>query len=668
MSGILSTATTKNTAATTHAAAKTCTASTTHTAIEIGTAATAKQAAIQVTINHKHTDEVQTILQVFFPHTRVAMQNPESNTIDVREQNIDTSELSASAAVSTSMYSTAHFDYSIVSNIADGKVIAEVYACNVDSNTNSTDQATTHAINLIVPVNQLDSPCHTGSIRLLSHHTLDITGYPPFLTEKRLIMLALYHALQKSVPTFTPWGALTGVRPTKMVREWLEAGQSDKEIIQTLTEVFYVHSDRARLAVNVAHNENRLAAKILAPNSLRENRNDDVTFPVSAKMTQATTEKPFSKTTKGTSTQTAKPTPPKTPMPIDQEMPIALYISIPFCPSKCIYCSFNTANKPWDKAMQSQYVDALITEIATASQKIQHFRGTISSVYIGGGTPTALADHLLERLLATITMLVSKQSRPSPSQSTQAPVIEFTVEAGRPDTITRSNLQIMRNHNVNRISINPQTFNDHTLEQIGRKHTARDTFKAFALAREEGFSCINADIIAGLPAETPADMQHTMDSLAKLHPENITIHTLAIKRASKLNEQRAERHRATRAHRNSHQVPRQTSHQTTDLNINPPHIETIKAQLKIAHDACATLGHTPYYLYRQKNMAALFENTGFSLPGHECEYNIGMMSEVQTVIGIGAGAVSKYIKDSLITREFNPKNPEIYIQRQMSTN
>ncbi|MCL2572091.1 MAG: coproporphyrinogen dehydrogenase HemZ [Defluviitaleaceae bacterium] len=393
---------------------------------------------------------------------------------------------------------------------------------------------------------------------LRGSHNQAISG----LNEKRHAMLVLYHALQKAVGAFTPWGALTGVRPTKMVREWMAKSQPDSECINTLTNIFKVQDDRAKLAVEVAHAEISLAKLI---------------------------------------TNT-----------------IGLYVSIPFCPSRCIYCSFNTAHKPWDEDMQARYIKAIIKEIPKLDENI-------SSIYIGGGTPTALTDDMLEKLLYAVPKAA-----------------EFTVEAGRPDTITRSKLKIMKKYNVNRISINPQTFNDRTLKAIGRNHTAKDFFQAYEMAREEGFICINTDIIAGLPGETPADMHHTMETLEKLAPENITIHTLAIKRASKLNEQRI------------------------DQSYLSPEAKIIESQLKIAHNGCVSQGLNPYYLYRQKNMAALFENTGYSLPGKECLYNVGMMAEIHTVLGVGAAAVSKYIEGTKITRTFNPKNPDIYIERRQN--
>jgi len=438
----------------------------------------------------------------------------------------------------------------------------------------------------------MDGAVYAGLKGETIRESLSLTGWPVYMNEKRLAMLAMYRLLQRVVGAYTPWGALTGVRPTKMVREWLVSGQADNKVIQDLQSIFAVHEDRAKLAVLVANAENRLAEII-------------------------------------TKTRTD---------------PHALYISIPFCPTRCVYCSFNTSQAAWGTAAQTRYIQAVISEYRVLAKSLQKSGNSISSVYIGGGTPTALADHLLESLLSAIQEFTSHT--------------EYTIEAGRPDTITRSNLRLMRKYGVNRISINPQTVNDRTLCAIGRNHTTQDFLRAYAMAQDEGFETINTDIIAGLPGESPDDMHRTMDTLAELKPENITVHTLAVKRASKLNEQRTEK--VGEAKTNHANAKEHKNH----LPVSPiPEAVTIEAQLKIAHDGCTVMGLSPYYLYRQKNMAALFENTGYSLPGHECLYNVGMMSEVQTVHGVGAGAVSKYVEGSRITRKFNTKNPDIYIER-----
>ncbi|MCL2217998.1 MAG: coproporphyrinogen III oxidase family protein [Defluviitaleaceae bacterium] len=458
-----------------------------------------------------------------------------------------------------------------------------------------------------------------------------------YLTERRVIMLALYHALQKAVGAYTPWGALTGIRPSKLVREWLEAGHSGEDITKTLTEVICCHKEKARLALAVAHAENRLTP------------------------------------------------PPGT---------IGLYVSIPFCPTRCVYCSFNTSHKPADTDLQRRYCDALAGECFEKARQARAMGAAISSIYIGGGTPTVLSEVLLEKVLEAVgeafniaeaserlqsprSALARRFSAPPAedraclenlNNALPLPLsIEYTVEAGRPDTLTPGKLALMRRYGVNRIAVNPQTLNDHTLAAIGRGHTAADFFAAFEMTRNAGFACINTDLIVGLPGETPDDTRRTMEELARLSPENITVHTLAVKRASRLNE-------LIRLEHDSQKTPGQSR----DEAVN------VEAMLRTASKACAEMGLSPYYLYRQKNMVGLFENVGYSLPGHECSYNIGMMAEVQTILGIGAGAVSKFVERSRalpseatgacgrkphlegdkITREFNAKNPEIYIERR----
>jgi len=386
-------------------------------------------------------------------------------------------------------------------------------------------------------------------------------------------MLALYHALQKIKPTVTPWGALTGIRPSKMVREWLDSGWGDEKILSAMQDTLCCHLQKAQLALDVAKAEQKITTKIFqTPN------------------------------------------------------PVAIYVSVPFCPTRCAYCSFNVNHNYGD--IFDDYITAVIKEIAEKSARLNKM-GRVSSYYIGGGTPTALPQKLLEKLLDAIAT----------NFNTNSPDIEYTAEAGRPDTLTQEKLLLLRKYGVNRIAVNPQTLNDQTLAIIGRKHTAADFFRGYALAREI-FPCINTDIIAGLPGETADDMRRTMDGLAALSPENITVHTLAVKRASFINEDKA--------------------------GYTLPSPETTEAMLNIAHETCTNMGLFPYYLYRQKNTVGMFENVGYSKPNHECEYNVGMMAETQTVLGIGAGAVSKFVENGKITREFNAKNPVIYVERGIS--
>ena len=273
-------------------------------------------------------------------------------------------------------------------------------------------------------------------------------------------------------------------------------------------------------------------------------------------------------------------------------------------------------SKP-SQAMLTHYINTLIHECREKAQQLQPHQ-VVTAIYIGGGTPTLLSDDLLHLLLST----VAKNFGTPP---------EYTVEAGRPDTLTITNMQLLRSYGVNRIAINAQTLKNRTLTAIGRGHSAEDFYRAFSQARDVGFTCINTDLIVGLPGEDNIDFQSSLEAILALKPENLTIHALSIKRASALN----------------------------DLPDNPSiHMPATKD--------LASHGYTPYYLYRQKNTVNLLENVGYTLPNHACLYNIGMMSEVQTVLGIGAGAVSKYIEGDKITRVFNEKNPEVYLARRDS--
>ncbi|MCL1786357.1 MAG: coproporphyrinogen dehydrogenase HemZ [Defluviitaleaceae bacterium] len=404
-------------------------------------------------------------------------------------------------------------------------------------------------------------------------HTMPLTGLPLHLSPRRLLMLALYHALQQAVGAYTPWGALTGIRPTKMVREWLAWGWSDEKVLATLADPFCCTQEKGKLALTVAHAEERLTARIYE--------------------------------------QAANP--------------VGIYLSVPFCPTRCLYCSFNVDHNFASKDIYTQYVAAVARECKTQAPRLQEMGGVVSSVYIGGGTPTVLPKPLLEQLLNAVAENFDT-------------AVEYSVEAGRPDTLTKEKLAMLRRYGVNRIAVNPQTLKDGTLQKIGRKHTAADFFTAFHLARDAGFDCINADLIVGLPGETVDDVHRTMEGVAALSPENITVHTLAVKRASRLNLLKGE--------------------------YALPDAHTTEAMLAVAEKACQSAGLSPYYMYRQKNMVGMFENVGYAKPGCECLYNVGMMAETQTVLGIGAGAVSKFVTDGYITREFNVKNPEVYVARQ----
>ncbi len=301
----------------------------------------------------------------------------------------------------------------------------------------------------------------------------------------------------------------------------------------------------------------------------------------------------------------------------------ALYIGIPFCPSICAYCSFTSFNmKKYRKnGLMDLYVDKLIEEI----EYVFSISGNeIENIYIGGGTPTSLDDKNFEKLLKKINELVEVKS-----------LKEFTVEAGRVDTINKNNLELMKKYNVSRISINAQSMNNETLKLNGRTHTKEDFVKTFLLAREVGFTYINVDMIVGLLGEDENSIKNTLEEILELKPENITIHTLAIKKGSAYKQNLNE-------------------YNFID-NIN------LKNTLDSLYVKLYKNNYIPYYMYRQKNILGNFENTGFSLKGYESIYNVSMILEVQSIIGTGAGSASKLIKDDVV-RGYNLKGVEEYIE------
>lgn len=405
-------------------------------------------------------------------------------------------------------------------------------------------------------------------------HQEDLSGYED--TErgkvaKRLLKKVLYEALELYTKRSLPWGILTGIRPTKIVHELLEKGFSDGEIEKELSIKYHIQQEKIALMKKVARKEKQI---------------------------------------------------------LDQNQPeeISLYIGIPFCPTRCVYCSFTSYPIGQWKDHIDAYTKALITEIK-AFEPIYH-RHPIRSIYIGGGTPTSLSAFQLQILLEAMNEFLPMKR-----------IEEFTIEAGRPDTITLEKLQMMKAYGVERISINPQTMNNETLQKIGRNHTVEDIIQAFQMAKEVGFDCINMDLIVGLPGETLHHVQHTWEQLEGLKPDTITVHTMAIKRASKLR-------------RNLEQY---------EL-IGEEEIEKI---LFFTQEQTQKMGLEPYYLYRQKNMIGNLENIGYCIPGKECIYNVEIMEEKQTIMSFGAGAVTKVVDvpKNHIQRIENVKDVSHYIQR-----
>jgi len=314
---------------------------------------------------------------------------------------------------------------------------------------------------------------------------------------------------------------------------------------------------------------------------------------------------------------------------LDYENGYSLYIGIPFCPTTCSYCSFASFPITAWKHRVGEYLDALGKEIASVAKIMQDRR--LNTVYIGGGTPTTLEPEELRRLLKDME-----------AQFSYAGLQEFTVEAGRPDSITRDKLEVLREFAVSRISINPQTMQQKTLDSIGRRHTAQEIREAYNLARELGFDNINMDLIAGLPGETRIEMKDTLEQVRMMNPDSLTVHALAIKRAAKMGQEK------------------QTERITGD---------ELSAMITLGADYGSAMGMSPYYMYRQKNIAGSFENVGYAKVDKAGIYNILIMEEKQSIIALGAGATTKVVYNDgeeqrrKIVRVENVKNVTQYIAR-----
>ncbi len=391
-------------------------------------------------------------------------------------------------------------------------------------------------------------------------------------TFRNKLKLASYQLLSRYSGRELPWGDLTGVRPTKIAMAELKKGKSFDEVVANYMDTYYVSEGKAKLATKVADFERLIIASI------------------------------------------------------DRENDYCLYVGIPFCPSRCLYCSFTSYPIALYEKKAAEYIDTLKKEIDYISDVYKD--KNLVSVYIGGGTPTSISHEMLDKLLTHIN-----------SSFDMCKCREFTVEAGRPDSITREKLMVMKKHNISRISINPQTMNDETLKVIGRAHTVEQTKEAFKLARECGFDNINMDLIAGLPGENIDSMKHTLEEIKELAPESITVHSLAIKRAANLKQQLGEYGDAI----------------NQDMN----------AMLDMVSDVATELGMEPYYLYRQKNIGGNLENVGYAKKGLECLYNILIMEEITDIIAAGAGASTKvtYHAENRVERVENCKSVDDYINR-----
>lgn len=427
----------------------------------------------------------------------------------------------------------------------------------------------------------------------------------------------LYDFLSECTGRELPWGNLTGIRPTKLIRNMLE-----EELASTNTESG-LQNPRDNFGIAATPCEDDFAKEKNA-----EEQMTDSLFVSDSVIERLALRAYDERRLRGE----------KLELGIDiakREIDImsrlhgtdgySVYVGIPFCPSTCLYCSF-TSNPIFKyKNKIGDYLKALKKELEwTASNLSDRYLDTI---YIGGGTPTTLSPEELDELLGYITNILPFDH-----------VKEFTIEAGRADSITREKLEVIKKYPINRISVNPQTMSDETLKLIGRNHTVEQFKDAFNLVKSMGFENINTDIIIGLPGETTEDVRHTIDELVKLSPDSLTVHSLAIKRASRLKRWMDE----------------------NELEITMDYEEA----MKICAEGAKKLRLNPYYLYRQKQMAGNLENTGYSAPGKEGLYNILIMEEIQSIVAIGAGSVSKCVyPDGRIERCDNVKDIDLYLSQ-----
>ena len=379
-----------------------------------------------------------------------------------------------------------------------------------------------------------------------------------------------------------PWGTLTGIRPTKVAEKLFISGETKRSVTDTLIQTYRVSPGRADLCTEAA--QTALSFK----NSLT---------------------------------------------PRD----VVLYIGIPFCPTRCAYCSFVSNSVERSRNLIEPFIEVLLQEIEEIAGIADEYGLRIISVYIGGGTPTSLPDAALEKVMSALERAFDHSH-----------LREYTIEAGRPDTITESKLKIITGTGTKRICINPQTMSDEVLSAIGRCHSSEDVYNAVKLVRQTG-AVLNMDIIAGLPHDTLGSFQKTLDTVVGFKPENITVHTLSLKKGSRLMLEKTD----TQSAENRYIIPEAPLEALC---------ENVGEMLDYSSRNLREHGYAPYYIYRQKYISGGFENTGWSRPGHEGVYNICMMEELCTVLALGGGGVTKIVTSGgRIERIFNAKYPLEYI-------
>lgn len=405
------------------------------------------------------------------------------------------------------------------------------------------------------------------------------TGFCPFgdepyeRTSKTAVGKAVYEAGVTLTGKTIPWGILTGIRPSKVANE-LILKHGEEKAYQILVARYLLSNEKAKLAIQIAKNENVILS-------------------------------------------------------LGSENTCSIYISIPFCPSRCTYCSFVSYATPKLYSLIPQYLDKLILDLKSTAKAIAKQGLKVISIYIGGGTPTILNEEQLDLLLSAIN-----------SSLDTSHLLEFTLEGGRPDTITENKLLIAKKYGINRISVNPQSLNDEVLEAIGRKHTCADFLDAFSLVKNSGIDHINTDLIAGLDKDSFESFKNTIDKIIELNPDNITVHSFCVKKSAQILK--------------------------NDEGIYEKYDTDAVKSVKYAYEALTKNGYEPYYMYRQKNTISDLENVGYAKKNAFGIYNVLMMADAHTVFGIGAGATTKIVTCEngiiKINRIFSPKYPYEYLQ------
>jgi len=384
-----------------------------------------------------------------------------------------------------------------------------------------------------------------------------------------LVKKSVFFACRKLSDMPTPWGVSTGIRPAKTARMMLDENKSDDEILRYMEEEYFVTPKKARLSLDVAKKEFEL---------LKDR----------------------------------------------DENGVSLYVGVPFCPTRCAYCSFISQAVAHNRKFVKPYVEALLKEIEATARMAEDFGFRAETVYFGGGTPTTLSPEDLDVIIKRVKSCFDISA-----------LREFTVEAGRPDTFSDEMLSVLKENGALRISINPQTMHQKTLDKIGRKHTVEQTVSAFEMAKKYGCFSINADLIAGLPEESPEDFAATVKAVCALEPDSVTVHTMYLKRAARLISDFEKLRFAS------------------DMD----------SMVQYSYDFLTDNGFNPYYMYKQRNTLGNLENVAFAKEGHESLYNIYIMEEIQTILAMGGGASTKMVKGDRIERVFNPKEAADYIGR-----